>query len=71
MGLLCFVYLICALRTNIVFLVIFATLVVAFGLLTGTYWQLAMGNAALGAKLQIVSTELWAVRRSLLTGSCC
>jgi hypothetical protein len=57
MGMLCLVYLTCALRTNVVFLVIFATLVVAFGLLTGTYWHLALGHSALAGKLQVVSTE--------------
>lgn len=41
MGVLCFIYLICSLRTNIVFVVIFFTLVIAFGLLSGAYWQLA------------------------------
>ena len=45
MGLLCFIYLICSLRTNVVFVVIFFTLVVAFGLLAGCYWQLANGIA--------------------------
>jgi len=55
MGLLCFVYLICSLRTNIAFVIIFATLVAAFGLLTGTYWHLALGHAALAARLQVVS----------------
>ncbi|MCJ1255480.1 hypothetical protein MMC24_003296 [Lignoscripta atroalba] len=55
MGLLCFVYLICSLRTNLVFVVIFATLVVAFCLLAATYWQLALGNAILAGKLQIAA----------------
>lgn len=61
MGLLCLVYLICSLRTNIVFFVIFFTLVLAFGLLTGTYWQLtnaANGSTTAGAlagRLLIVS----------------
>lgn len=41
MGVLCFIYLICSLRTNVVFVVIFFTLVIAFGLLSGAYWQLA------------------------------
>jgi len=41
MGVLCFIYLICSLRTNVVFVVIFFTLVIAFGLLAGAYWQLA------------------------------
>lgn len=54
MGLLCFIYLIAALRTNIIFVVIFATLVTAFCLLAGAYWQLAEGNTGLGGKLVIV-----------------
>jgi succinate-acetate transporter protein len=44
MGLLCVIYLICALRTNIVFLVIFLTLIIAFGLLAGAFWQLGQGD---------------------------
>ncbi len=55
MGLLCLIYLIASLRTNIVFVIIFATLVVAFGLLAGAYWHLAQGNATLGGNLAIVS----------------
>ncbi|KAM0325823.1 hypothetical protein ACHAQA_007125 [Verticillium albo-atrum] len=54
MMLLCLVYLICSLRTNIVFFIIFLTLVLAFGLLTGAYWALAAdyaGNAAFANKL--------------------
>lgn len=46
MGLLCFIYLICSLRTNVVFVVIFLTLVLCFGCLTGAYWQLANAAAA-------------------------
>lgn len=53
MGLLCFVYLICSLRTNIVFVGIFFTLVIGFGLLAGTYWQISNGNTALAGRLQI------------------
>lgn len=44
MGVLCLIYMICALRTNIVFVLIFAGLVPAFGLLAGAYWHLAEGN---------------------------
>jgi uncharacterized protein len=62
MGLLCFIYLICSLRTNVVFVVIFFTLVLAFGLLAGTYWQNANGIAnkdaaaiALAGRLQIAA----------------
>lgn len=46
MGLLCLIYFICSLRTNIVFAIIFLTLVAAFGCLTGAYWQLALAYAA-------------------------
>jgi len=64
MGVLCFVYLICSLRTNIAFVIIFFTLVINFGLLSGAYWNNAlyiadpMGNAAKGklaGKLQIAA----------------
>ncbi|KAH8659159.1 GPR1/FUN34/yaaH family-domain-containing protein [Tricladium varicosporioides] len=62
MGVLCFIYLICSLRTNIVFVVIFFTLVCAFGLLAGAYWQNAnaIGNsdpaaARLAGRLQIAA----------------
>lgn len=45
MGFLCFVYLICSLRTNLVFVGIFFTLVPAFGCLAGVYWHLAQAYA--------------------------
>jgi uncharacterized protein len=44
MGVLCFVYLICALRTNIVFVLIFATLVPAFGCLAQFFFSIGEGN---------------------------
>ncbi|EXJ56432.1 hypothetical protein A1O7_06775 [Cladophialophora yegresii CBS 114405] len=50
MGVLCFVYLIVALRTNIVFVLIFALLVAAFGCLAGFFFQ--MGNGVVNATLQ-------------------
>ncbi|OCL03202.1 GPR1/FUN34/YaaH-class plasma membrane protein [Glonium stellatum] len=52
MGLMCFIYLICSLRTNIVFFLIFLTLVIAFGCLAGAYWNLNLGNVALAVRLQ-------------------
>jgi len=52
MGLLCFIYLIASLRTNIFFVTIFFTLVCAFGCLAGTYWHLAKGDASAASKLQ-------------------
>ncbi|KAJ8109594.1 hypothetical protein OPT61_g7342 [Boeremia exigua] len=52
MGLLCFVYLICSLRTNLIFFLIFFTLIPAFGLLAGTFLNAAQGKAAVAAKCQ-------------------
>ena len=57
MGVLCLVFLICSLRTNIVYVVVFATLVAAFGLLTGEHFQLAVGNTDLAASLQVVCSS--------------
>lgn len=37
MGLMCFIYLICSLCTNIVFFIIFLTLVIAFACLASAY----------------------------------
>ncbi|KIX07095.1 uncharacterized protein Z518_05072 [Rhinocladiella mackenziei CBS 650.93] len=52
MGVLCFLYLVCALRTNICFVLIFLSLVPAFGLLAASYWKLAEGEAAVALKCQ-------------------
>jgi len=49
---MCFIYLICSIRTNIAFVIIFLTLVCGFGCLAGCYWQAANGNAALSFTLQ-------------------
>lgn len=58
MGLLCLIYFICALRTNVVFCVIFLTLVPAFCCLAGAYWHLAKGQSATAAKLQVAAGAL-------------
>lgn len=61
MGVLCLVYLVCALRTNIVFVVIFFTLVLAFSCLTAAFWYTAeaaggnAGAAATAGRLLVVS----------------
>lgn len=60
MAMLCFVFLICSVRTNIVFVVIFLTLVISLSLITGAYWALASdyaGNALYAGKLLVVSIE--------------
>lgn len=71
-GLLCLIYMICSLRTNICFFIIFLTLVLAFGLLAGAYFNLALayknptntGAAAAAKKLVVVSwdTSGWLLR---------
>ncbi|MDI1488793.1 MAG: hypothetical protein OHK93_008069 [Ramalina farinacea] len=55
MGLMSFIYLICALRTNLVFVAIFFGLLMTFVVLTGSYWHLAMGNAVMAQKLQVAA----------------
>ena len=55
MGLMSFIYLICALRTNLVFIAIFFGLMMCFVLDTGAYWHLAGGNTDLGTKMQVAS----------------
>jgi len=55
MGFLCLIYLVCSIRTNVAFFMIFLSLVPAFGCLAGTYWQAANGNTVMSAKLQVAS----------------
>jgi succinate-acetate transporter protein len=44
MGLLCFVFLICSLRTNIVFVTIFMLLIPTFTLFATVFWKMAEGT---------------------------
>ncbi|MCJ1452169.1 hypothetical protein MMC28_002511 [Mycoblastus sanguinarius] len=55
MGLLSLIYLICALRTNLVFVAIFLGLLLTFVVLTAAYWHLALGHAEIAAKLQVAA----------------
>ncbi|MCJ1260312.1 hypothetical protein MMC22_000172 [Lobaria immixta] len=55
MGLLSLIYLICALRTNLVFVAIFLGLFMTFVLLASSYWHHAIGHHDLGGKLQVAS----------------
>ncbi|KAG4435288.1 hypothetical protein IFR05_009214 [Cadophora sp. M221] len=54
-GVITFMYFLCAFRTNIVFLIIFFLLDIALFILAGAYWELAEGNTARGAKLEEVA----------------
>lgn len=53
MALLCFIYLICSLRINVCFVIIFFTLTMAFSLLAGVYWELAGALAGELAKVEV------------------
>lgn len=45
MGVLCFIYMICALRTNAIFLAIFILLIPAFSVLAAAFWTMGKGYA--------------------------
>jgi succinate-acetate transporter protein len=56
MGMICFIFLICATRTNIVFVVIFLSLILNFSLLVGARFALAAdfsGNAAIANRCTV------------------
>lgn len=53
MAILCFVYMICALRTNVCFFMIFFTLFLAFSLLAASFWEANNGNVTRSHNLQV------------------
>ncbi|KAF1998794.1 GPR1/FUN34/YaaH-class plasma membrane protein [Amniculicola lignicola CBS 123094] len=53
MAVMCFIYLICSLRTNFVFFMIFLTLVVGFSCLAGAYFETNNGNLERAHRLQV------------------
>ncbi|RMD44087.1 hypothetical protein DV735_g944, partial [Chaetothyriales sp. CBS 134920] len=65
MGVLCLLYLIVSLRTNVVFVLIFTLIIPVFGLLTGYVWNAALGKVheslleAAGALAFVVSLLGW------------
>ena len=69
MALLCLMFMVCALRTNVLFVVIFLLLSTALQLLAGAYWKMAddlVGNAEIANTLTVVSNYY----RSLATSKC-
>ncbi|KAK6542843.1 hypothetical protein TWF694_006783 [Orbilia ellipsospora] len=52
-GFICLVFLVCSLRTNIVFVILFTGLELTFGLLTGVYFYAAEGNASTAHRLTV------------------
>lgn len=57
MAVLCFIYLICSLRTNVVFVIIFTGLFGGFIFLTATFWLTAEGDAAASRMLYIAGAS--------------
>ena len=47
MGVLCFIYMVCALRTNVCLVLILMLFVIAFGFLSSSYFYAAAGHAAI------------------------
>ena len=54
MGVISFMFLVCSLRTNVILVLLFVCLTMAFGLLAGAYWNLSGGHLSLALKLQTV-----------------
>ncbi|EAW20839.1 transcriptional activator of ethanol catabolism AlcS [Aspergillus fischeri NRRL 181] len=55
MGVLMLIFLICATRTNAVYVAIFTTLTLVFIFLTGAYWRLAVADALVGNRLIVAA----------------
>jgi uncharacterized protein len=62
MGLLMFIYTICATRTNAVYVVIFTSLILVFCLLAAAYWRLAQADVVVGNRLAVVSPPVFRLR---------
>lgn len=54
MALLMLIYTVCATRTNIVFVLIFACLIFVFSLLAAAYWRLGLEDEVTGNRLTVV-----------------
>ncbi|EAW11025.1 transcriptional activator of ethanol catabolism AlcS [Aspergillus clavatus NRRL 1] len=53
MAVLMVIFMICATRTNVVYVVIFATLIIVFVLLSGAYWRLGVADATAGNRMVV------------------
>lgn len=53
MGMLSFLFLFCALRTNLVFVLIFLCATIGFGLAAGAVWFAALGSTAYSTTLLV------------------
>ena len=67
MGVLCFVFMIGALRVNVILVFLLFTLTMAFTFFTGAYWSLAKGNVLVAEKLVVVSgLSIWRIVSSTI-----
>lgn len=55
MAMLSFIFLICSIRTNVVFFLVFTGATLGFSLATGAFWQLAQGNVSAGTTLLVAT----------------
>ncbi|KAE8406398.1 GPR1/FUN34/yaaH family-domain-containing protein [Aspergillus pseudonomiae] len=53
MALLMLIYAICALRTNLIFLVMFIAMIFCFSLLAAAYWRMALGDLLISNRLSV------------------
>jgi len=71
MVLLCFIYFICSLRTNVAFVIIFLSLVLGFGCITGAYWNNALGIGASELRPAYAAAKLaTGARCQIASGAC-
>ncbi len=54
MGIVTTIFLVCALRTNAVFMMVFVTLATGWYTLAASYWARAQGDADRGQRLEVV-----------------
>lgn len=61
MALLMLIYCICATRTNLVYVLIFASLIFVFLLLAAAYWKLGAEDEVMGNRLTVVSITFFPI----------
>lgn len=71
MGILMFIFLLCATRTNAVYVLIFVTLTLVFVFLSAAYWRLAVADTVVGNRLIVVRLSLFPATRcnALMSGN--
>jgi uncharacterized membrane protein len=71
------IFLICATRTNALYVAIFTTLTLVFVFLAGAYWRLAVADALVGNRLVVVCPSFFCkshvqwLMLTVVTGSRC